>query len=102
MLAYHFVHTIHLPLKGCGIDSSREGLRRQLAGQDRVSLELKRADGKTLHIRKSTRAEPRQQAIHDARGIGISERPGKTEKTIIDSPLRPANRVVPQRHYPEL
>lgn len=29
----------------------------------------------------STRPEPRQQALHDA--LGISDRPGKTEKTIV-------------------
>jgi hypothetical protein len=87
------VHTIRFQLKACGIDLSWEGLRRQLTGQDRVAVAFKRADSKTLHIRKSTRAEPRQQVIYDA--LGISERPGKTEKTIIDSPLRPANRVVP-------
>ena len=44
-------------------------------------MELKRADGKTLHIRKASRAEPRQQLIYAA--LGISDRPGKTEKTII-------------------
>jgi len=93
VLAYHLVHTIRFQLKGCGIHLSWEGLRRQLTGQDRVTVELKRADGKTLHIRKSTRAEPRQQVIYDA--LGISERPGRTEKTVIDCPPRPANRVVP-------
>jgi hypothetical protein len=87
------VHTIRFQLKACGIDLSWEGLRRQLTGQDRVAVAFKRADSKTLHIRKSTRAEPRQQVIYDA--LGISERPGETEKTIIDRPLRPANRVVP-------
>jgi hypothetical protein len=35
---------------------------------------------KTVHIRKTTRAEPRQQAIYDA--LGISDRPGRTEKTV--------------------
>ena len=28
-----------------------------------------------------TRAEPRQQAIYDA--LGISDRPGRTEKTVV-------------------
>lgn len=46
-----------------------------------ATVELKRADGKTLHIRKTSRAEPRQQRIYDA--LGISDRPGKTQKTII-------------------
>ncbi len=81
VLAYHLVHTIRFQLKACGIDLSWEGLRRELAGQDRVTVELKRADGKTLHIRKATRPEPRQQVIYDA--LGIADRPGRTEKTII-------------------
>ena len=81
VLAYHLVHTIRFQLKACGIDLSWEGLRRELAGQDRITVELKRADGKTLHIRKATRPEPRQQAIYDA--LGIADKPGKIEKTII-------------------
>lgn len=80
VLAYHLVHTIRFQLKAAGIHSSREGVRRALAGQDRVTVTLKRADGKTIHIRKATRAEPRQQVIYDA--LGISDKPGRTEKTI--------------------
>jgi len=80
VLAYHLVHTIRFQLKAAGIQLSWEGIRRALAGQDRVTVTLKRADGKTVHIRKATRAEPRQQVIYDALGIG--DRPGRTEKTI--------------------
>jgi transposase len=80
VLAYHLVHTIRFQLKAAGIQLSWEGIRRALAGQDRLTVSLKRADGKTVHIRKATRAEPRQQAIYDA--LGISDRPGRTEKTI--------------------
>jgi transposase len=81
VLAYHLVHTIRFQLKACGIDLSWEGLRRALEGQARVTVELQRADGKTVHIRKATRPEPRQQAIYDA--LGIPDRPGRTEKTIL-------------------
>jgi transposase len=81
VLAYHLVHTIRFQLKACGIHLSWEGLRRDLQGQDRVTVELKREDGRMLHVRKATRPEPRQQVIYDA--LGISDRPGKTEKTII-------------------
>ena len=80
VLAYHLVHTIRFQLKAAGIQLSWEGIRRALAGQDRVTVTLKRADGKTVHIRKATRAEPRQQVIYDA--LGISDRPGRAEKTI--------------------
>jgi transposase len=81
VLAYHLVHTIRYQLKACGIHLNWESLRRQLQGQDRVTVQLKRADGRMLHIRKSTRAEPRQQVIYDA--LGISDKPGRTEKTIV-------------------
>lgn len=81
VLAYHLVHMIRFQLKACDIHLSWEGLRQQLQGQDRITVELKRADGKTLHIRKTTRPEPRHQLIYDA--LGIADRPGKTEKTII-------------------
>jgi transposase len=80
VIAYHLVHTIRFQLKAAGIHLSWEGIRRALAGQDRVTVTLKRADGKTVHIRKATRAEPRQQVIYDA--LGISDRPGRIEKTI--------------------
>jgi transposase len=81
VLGYHLVHTIRFQLKAAAIHLSWEGIRRALAGQDRVTVTLKRADGKTVHIRKATRAEPRQQLIYDA--LGISDRPGRTEKTVV-------------------
>ncbi len=81
VLAYHLVHMIRFQLKACGIHFNWESLRRQLQGQNRVTAQIKRADGRMLHIRKSTRAEPRQQAIYDA--LGISDKPGRTEKTIV-------------------
>ncbi|TNF97697.1 MAG: hypothetical protein EP297_10100 [Gammaproteobacteria bacterium] len=56
-------------------------MRRELEGQDRVTRELRLADGRTLHVRKATRPEPRQQTIYDA--LAIADRSGKTEKTVI-------------------
>jgi len=37
--------------------------------------------GRTIHVRRATRAEPRQQVIYDA--LGIDARPGKTETTVV-------------------
>ena len=95
VLAYHLVHTIRFQLKARGITLSWEGLRRELRGQDRVTVELKRADGATVHVRRATRAEPRQQVIYDA--LGLSSRPGDTEITVTSNPKQPVtdNRVVP-------
>lgn len=82
VLAYHLVHTLRFQLKARGIHLSWDGLRQKLMGQDRITVQLKRKDGKTLHVRKTTRAEQRQQIICDA--LGISATPGRTEQTIMD------------------
>jgi transposase len=83
VLAYHFVHTLRFQLKARGIHLSWDGIRRQLDGQDRVTVVLRRDDGKVYHIRKSTRPEPRQQIILDA--LELPHYPGSTQKTLIDS-----------------
>lgn len=92
VLAYHLVHTIRFQLKACGIALSWEGIRRALRGQDRVTVELRRADGATVHVRKSSRAEPRQRDIYDA--LGIPSRPGNTEISVVKNPAL-SHRVVP-------
>ncbi|MBK1634079.1 hypothetical protein CKO31_25865 [Thiohalocapsa halophila] len=63
MLACHLVHTIRLQLKACGIHRSWDGIRRELDGQGRVTVELKREEGRTIHVRKAARPEPRQQRV---------------------------------------
>jgi len=60
---------------------SWDGIRRELDRQDRVRVELKREDGRTVHVRKATRAEPRQQLIYDA--LGITDRPGRQQITVV-------------------
>jgi transposase len=81
LLAYHLVHTIRTQLNSQGIHDSWEAIRRTLENQQRITVSLKREDGKTAHIRKTTRAEPQQKAIYDA--LGISTKPGQVEKTIV-------------------
>ena len=41
VLGYHLVHMIRLQLKACGTHLSWEGLRRELRGQNRSTVELK-------------------------------------------------------------
>lgn len=84
VLAYHLVHSIRFQLKADDIDQSWNGLRRALSGQERVTIELKRKDGATVHVRRSSRPEPRQQRIYDA--LGIATRPGRTETTVTNIP----------------
>ena len=52
-----------------------------LDGQQRVTATFRRKDGRTLHVRKATRAEPRQQEIY--RALGIDPAPGGIRKTIV-------------------
>ena len=79
LLAYHLVQTIRTQLKSQGIHDSWETLRRKMDNQQRITVSLKQADGKTLHIRKATRAEPHQKVIYEA--LGISTQPGQVQKT---------------------
>ena len=57
-------------------------LRRGLAARQRVTATFKRADRRSLHVRKATQAEPKQQAIFDAIGIAATC-DGGTRKMIV-------------------
>ena len=46
-----------------------------------LTATFRRKDGRTLHVRKATRAEPRQQEIY--RALGIDPAPGGIRKTIV-------------------
>jgi len=81
LLAYHLIHTIRCQLKMKNIHSSWSDLRKQLKGQDRITVSMKCQNGETVHIRKSTRPEPRQQVIYDA--LGLSHYPGRTIKKLV-------------------
>ena len=71
VLAYHLVHSVRYRLKKLQITSSWDRLRGQLEGQSRVTVSMQCKDGQTVHIRKSTRPEPRQQEIYKALEIGL-------------------------------
>lgn len=81
LLAYHLVHTLRTQLKAHGIHQRWETLRGQLETQQRVTAILNGRDGKTYHIRKSTRPEPRQKTLYDA--LGIAPHPGTVQKTVV-------------------
>jgi hypothetical protein len=51
-----------------------------MENQQRITVSLQREDGKTVHIRKATRAEPHQKVIYDT--LGISPQPGQAQKTL--------------------
>jgi len=80
LLAYHLVHVIRCGLKVQGIHDSWQTIRRKMENQQRITASLQREDGRAVHIRKATRAEPHQKVLYDA--LGISPQPGSTQKTL--------------------
>lgn len=81
VLAYHLVHTIRVRLKQANIHSSWSSIRKLLSTIYRVTVSMQCKGGDTVHIRKSTRPEPKQQEIFSA--LGVKNRPGQTVKTTI-------------------
>jgi transposase len=81
LLAYHVVQTLRTQLKAQDIHDSWQTLRAKMENQQRITVAMKRADGKTIHLRKATRAEPHQETIYQA--LGISMKPGSVQKTVV-------------------
>jgi transposase len=83
VLAYQFVQLIRRRLKEGDINanSSWRTLREIMSTQCRVTASFRRADGKALHVRKATRAEPEQMAIY--RALKVNPAPGGISKTIV-------------------
>ena len=80
VLAYQCVQLLRTQLKKAGINDSWATLRKTLAVQRRVTTSLRRRDGRTVHVRKSTGAEPALMAIYQA--LAINPAPGGTKKLI--------------------
>ena len=81
VIAYQLVQVIRRRLRETGEHASWNTIRQILEGHQRITATFRRDDGRTLHVRKATRAEPPQQAIYDA--LGIDPAPGATTKTIV-------------------
>jgi transposase len=81
LMAYHLVQTLRYQLKAESINDSWQTIRRKMENQQRVTVILQREDGKTIHLRKATKAEPQQSAIYKA--LGISACPGGIQKTAV-------------------
>jgi len=82
VLGYHLVHSIRYRLKKADIVTSWSGLREQLTGQNRITVSMHCKNDNVVHVRKSTRPEPRQQEIYSA--LGICFLPGETIKKTIN------------------
>ena len=80
VLAYQFVQAIRQRLGAHGIHECWSGLREVLSVQRRVTASFVQRDGRTLHVRKSTRPEPDLLRIYDA--LGVAHQPGGVQKLI--------------------
>ncbi len=81
VLAYQFVQIIRKRLAEKGIHARWHTLRDILASQCRVTATFRRADGRTLHVRKTTRAEPEQLKIY--RALNLNSAPGEVKKMLV-------------------
>ena len=81
VLAYQFVQVIRRRLKARGIHESWSSLCEVLSVQRRVTATFTQKDGRTLHVRKSTRPEPDLVRLYDA--LGLSHQPGGIQKLIV-------------------
>ena len=80
VIAYQLVQIIHR-LAALGETASWTTLRRILKGQHRVTATFRRNDGRSLHVRKATRAEPHQLKIYTA--LGLDPAPGGIMKLTV-------------------
>ncbi len=81
VLAYQLVQVIRRRLRERGERASWRSLRHILEGQQRITATFRRPDGRALHVRKATRAEPDQRAIYEV--LGVHAAPGGIKKMIV-------------------
>ena len=72
VLAYQAVQVLRRKLKLQGVNASWTSLREIFSGQQRVTATFTQKDGRTLHVRKTTLAEPKLQALYDALSLSAS------------------------------
>ena len=81
VLAYQAIQVLRRKLRGHGFNDSWSTLRRIFAGQLRVTATFRQKDGRTLHVRKTTTAEPQLRLLYEALGVSVS--PGNIQKLVI-------------------
>ena len=72
VLAYQAVQALRQKFKTAGINESWTTLRNLFSVQQRVTATFKQRDGRTLHVRKTTVAEPKLQGLYDALDLPAS------------------------------
>jgi transposase len=78
VLAYQLVQIIRQKLQNADLSLSWSRLREILTVQRRVTATFQQRDGRTLHIRKATTAEPLLRQIYDA--LLLNPTPGDVQK----------------------
>ena len=81
VLAYQVVQTLRRKLAAAGETISWSRLREILSVQQRVTATFHQRDGRTLHVRKATTAEPLLRKIYDV--LAINPAPGGVRKLIV-------------------
>jgi transposase len=80
VLAYQVVQFIRQKLKQHGYHESWATLRDICKVQQRVTVSFRRKDGRSLHVRKATEAEPHLKKIYDL--LGLDDSPGGVKKLV--------------------
>lgn len=81
VLAYQLVQAIRRKLEAASQPMSWMRLREILSVQQRVTATFQQRDGHTMHVRKTTSAEPALRKIYDA--LAIIAAPGGVQKLIV-------------------
>lgn len=81
VLACQCIQLVRRQLAEKGIRGSWQTLRQTLSGRCRLTVSFRRGDGRTLHLRSTTRADPDQLAIY--RALGIDCAPPLAQKTVV-------------------
>jgi hypothetical protein len=81
VLAYQLVQAIRRKLEAAGEHTSWTRLREVLSVQQRVTATFQQRDGRTLHVRKTTVAEPDLRRIYGTLAINAS--PGGVQKLTV-------------------
>ena len=80
VLAYQVVQFIRRKLRSNDVHESWSSLHHTLVVQQRVTVSFRQKDGRTLHVRKATVAEPHLKKLYDL--LGLDATPGGIKKLI--------------------
>ncbi len=80
VLAYQAVQIIRRKLKRHSICDSWSTIRKTVSSQQRVTATFRQKDGRTLHVGKTTTAEPQLRKIYNLLGADMS--PGGIKKYV--------------------